>query len=59
MAHYGDDFMPDKKLEPLPEMVERQCEKCKRFTVVAKDWKGPVFCIKHDLELVKELGADE
>ena len=51
--------MPDKKLEPLPEMVERQCEKCKHFTVVVKDHKGPVFCIEHDLELVKELGADE
>ena len=48
--------MAGKKPEPLPEMVERQCEKCNRFTVVLKDHKGPVFCIEHDLELVKELG---
>ena len=51
----SEDILFGKKPEPLPEMVERQCKKCNRFTVVAKDHKGPVFCIEHDPELAKEL----
>ena len=52
--------MAGKKPEPLPEMVERQCKKCNRFTVVAKyhPKEKPVYCIEHDPELAKELGLD-